>query len=84
MAKDPRIFILSETTDGVMSLYVGTSFENLSYVALSNKTLYIRHTDIRGLPGEDGVSGRAIPTGGAGSFPALPAPGITGQMGRTL
>lgn len=45
--------------------------------------MYIRHTDIRGLPGEDGVSGRAIPTGGAGSFPALPAPGITGQMGRT-
>jgi hypothetical protein len=38
LASDPRTFNLSETTDGVMSLYDGTSLYNFSYVALSNKT----------------------------------------------
>lgn len=38
LANDPRTFKRSLTTDGVMSLYDGTSFNSLSYDALSNKT----------------------------------------------
>merc|ERR1712189_151951 len=36
-AKEPRIFIRSDTIDGVMTLQLGTSLSTLSYVALSNK-----------------------------------------------
>ena len=38
LANEPRTLRRSETTDGVINLYCGTSFKNLSYVALSNKT----------------------------------------------
>lgn len=38
LASDPRTFKRSETTEGVISLYCGTSLYNLSYVALSNNT----------------------------------------------
>lgn len=38
LASDPRTFKRSLTTDGVINLYDGTSFNNLSYDALSNNT----------------------------------------------
>lgn len=38
LANDPRTFNLSLTTDGVINLYAGTSFNNLSYEPLSNRT----------------------------------------------
>lgn len=37
-AKEPRTFRRSETTEGVINLYWGTSLYSLSYVALSNNT----------------------------------------------
>lgn len=37
-ANEPRIFNRSDTTDGVINLYCGTSLYNFSYVALSNRT----------------------------------------------
>ena len=37
-ARDPLTFSLSETMEGVISLYVGTSLSSLSYVALSKST----------------------------------------------
>lgn len=45
--------------------------------------LYTGNTDKRGLPGDDGVFGRAIPTEGTDFFPALPVPGVAGHVGRT-
>ncbi len=38
LAKEPLTLRRSETTEGVINLYVGTSFNSFSYVALSNKT----------------------------------------------
>merc|ERR1712189_141011 len=38
LARDPRILRRSETTEGVINLYDGTSLYNLSYVALSKRT----------------------------------------------